>query len=122
MKRWQWLLLGLGLGVSLGLLIGWVIAPVQYYDTAPSALHPTYRDEYVRLVAQTYAVDHQLEAAQMRLRRLDADQPTAPLKKLTEQLIATEAPTTTLAPLIRLSYDLNISIPGMTPYLREPRP
>lgn len=28
-------LLGLALGVSLGLLVGWVLWPVQYTNTAP---------------------------------------------------------------------------------------
>ncbi len=122
MKRWYWLVIGLVAGLGLGMLAGWVIAPVQYYDTAPDALHPTYRDEYLRLVALTYAVDHQLNAAQTRLRRLDAAAPTAPLCELAERLIATDAPTATIAPLTWLAHDLNVATPLMAPYLTERQP
>ena len=122
MKRWYWLLIGLVAGLGLGLLVGWVIAPVQYNDTAPSALHPVYRDEYLSLVARTYAIDHQLDAAQTRLRRLDATTPTAPLLKLIARLITADAPPAAIAPLTWLAQDLNVATPAMAPYLTERLP
>ncbi|MEA3308938.1 MAG: hypothetical protein U9Q70_05445 [Chloroflexota bacterium] len=122
MKSGYWLVIGLVAGLGLGLLVGWVLVPVQYYDTDPSALHPAYRDEYLHLVARTYAVDHQLNAAQTRLRRLEATTPSAPLCELTARLIATDAPTTTITPLAWLAHDLNAATPPMAPYLTGRQP
>ena len=107
MRRWLWLIPALAAGVGLGLLIGWVIAPVRYYDTAPSQLHPAYRDEYVRLAAQTYAVTQDLEAARADLYALNPADPTAPLQAATERLIAEDAPRVVIEALVRLAQDLD---------------
>ncbi len=119
MKRWLWLLPGLAAGVGLGLLIGWVIAPVTYYDTVPSQLHPLYRDEYVRMVAETYAVTQDLDAASADLIALNPDKPTAPLQALTKRLIAEDASIPAIKPLARLAEDLGAATPVMAPYLQE---
>lgn len=119
MKRWLWLLPGLAAGLGLGLLVGWVIAPVTYYDTIPSQLHPLYQDEYVRMVAETYAVTQDLDAASRDLAALNPDDPTAPLRALTERLIAEDAPVPLIEDLAHLAEDLDAATPVMTPYLRE---
>jgi len=54
-------LYGLAVGLFLGLLIGWwllgvVLFPVDWEDAAPVDLHPTYRKEVVRAVADAYSV------------------------------------------------------------------
>lgn len=121
MKRWLWLLPGLAVGVGLGLLIGWVIAPVTYYDTVPAQLHPLYQKEYVRLVALTYAVTQDLEAAQTDLTALNPTDPVAPLQEVTAELIAEDAPTVVIESLARLAQDLDAEMPVMAPYLRETR-
>ncbi len=119
MRRWLWILLGLAAGVSLGLLIGWVVAPVQYYDTVPDQLHPVYQREYVRLVASTYAVTGDLDVAAARLARLNPTDPSAPLQTLTEDLISEEASLVVIGPLARLAEDLDAATPVMAPYLQE---
>jgi len=119
MKRWLWLLPGLAAGIGLGLLIGWVIAPVTYYDTIPAQLHPLYQDEYVRLVALTYDVTQDLEAARDDLVALDPNDPTDPLQMLTERLIAEGASTDSIVPLARLAQDLGAETPIMAPYVQE---
>ncbi len=116
MKRGVWLLVGLALGLGLGVLIGWVLLPVQYYDTAPAQLRADYRDEYVRMVALAYGVERNLERAQARLARLDSAAPTAPLVTLTERLIAQNAARSAIAPLVALTLDLGVETPVMAPY------
>jgi hypothetical protein len=119
MRRWLWILLGLAAGVGVGLLIGWVVAPVQYYDTVPAQLHPVYQREYVRLVAFTYAVTGDLDVAAARLARLNPAAPLAPLQTLTEDMISEEASPAIIRPLARLAEDLDAATPVMAPYLRE---
>lgn len=58
------------LGFALGLLYGWLIQPVHYVDTAPASLRADYQTDYVLMVAQAYAADKNLQAAQLRLASL----------------------------------------------------
>lgn len=116
MKRWQFLLLGLMVGVGLGLLIGWILLPVRYYDTTPANLSPVYRDEYIQLVAQTYAVDRDIQAARARLERLDVDQPLVRVQSLYRRLSeeAPQAPiVTALAELIN-ALEQTVSLPTIS--------
>jgi len=61
-------LYGLAVGLFLGLLIGWwllgvVLFPVDWEDAAPVDLHPTYRKEVVRAIADAYNVHGNAELA-----------------------------------------------------------
>lgn len=61
-------LYGLAVGLFLGLLIGWwllgvVLFPVDWEDAAPADLHPTYRKEVVRAIADAYSVHGNAELA-----------------------------------------------------------
>ena len=53
----------LALGLGAGLYIGWVVAPVQYVDTAPASLSQTYKDDYVLMIAAIYSENGDLAAA-----------------------------------------------------------
>lgn len=64
------LIVGLGTGIALGLFVGWEVWPVQYTDVAPDSLRPSHRKEYIVLIGQTYAHDHDLASAQARLAAL----------------------------------------------------
>jgi len=47
-------ILGLTAGLGLGLVIGWVILPVEYVDTAIADLGIEAKEEYILLVASAY--------------------------------------------------------------------
>ena len=47
------ILLVLLLGIALGLLVGWVLVPIQYVDTTPDTLRGDYRADYVLMVAES---------------------------------------------------------------------
>ena len=113
-----WLAVAFAVGIGLGLLFGWVLWPVRYYNTAPSDLRADYKREYVYLTALTYEIEGNLDAAEIRLNQLDAAGTAAPVVELTEQLIAQQAPTTTIVPLARLARDLDADTPIMVPYLQ----
>ena len=82
-RRGSWYLLtGLLIGLVLGLLVAWVLAPVEYVDTAPASLRPDFKDQYRSVIASAYLVTSDLGRAQSRLSLLsDVD----PLQALTLQ-------------------------------------
>ncbi len=70
-ERIPWhLLAGLILGLGLGLLISWVIAPVSYTDTPPSLLRNDFKDAYRALIASAYTTTGDLDRAEERLAAL----------------------------------------------------
>jgi hypothetical protein len=117
MRRWLYLALGLVLGAALGIFIGWVVWPVQYYDTVPAVLAPDYKDEYVLLVALSYSVDHDLDLAKRRLAALEEEESAARLVALTERLIERDMAPSVITPLAELASDLGEDTSVMDPYL-----
>jgi hypothetical protein len=83
-SRYPVLLLGLILGIAAGLLYGWVIRPVEYFDTSPDALRIDYQTDYVLMVAESFSSDQNLELARVRLASLG---PETPDTYLTEALL-----------------------------------
>ncbi|MFZ5920054.1 MAG: hypothetical protein ACOYY3_03260 [Chloroflexota bacterium] len=75
MPRWLQFSIALVLGIAGGLLYGWVISPVEYVNTTPDTLHPDFRIDYVLMVAETYAVDGNLDQAGRQLAVLGGDSP-----------------------------------------------
>jgi hypothetical protein len=78
MKTLLRLLAALLVGMTLGLLYGWLVQPVRYVDTAPGSLRSDYRTDYVLMVAQAYTSDQDLQTARVRLASL-GPQPAADL-------------------------------------------
>lgn len=66
-KRILLFLVMIAVGVSLGLLYGWVINPVEYQDTTPDILRADYKADFVLMVAEVYRSDQDLEQATRRL-------------------------------------------------------
>lgn len=112
-------LAGLAVGIALGLLVGWVLWPVRYTNTAPAQLRQDYRTEYVLMVAAAYEVEGDLEAAQARLTLLDPEQPARPVRELAETLIAEGGRETDIRMLVRLAAAMGATTPAMAPYLEE---
>jgi len=65
-------LLGLTLGLTFGLVIAWQWLPLSLIEAEPADLEIRYKEDYIRLVAATFADDRDLAAAQSRLKRLRA--------------------------------------------------
>ncbi|HYO88397.1 MAG TPA: hypothetical protein VER79_07095 [Candidatus Limnocylindrales bacterium] len=61
------LILGLIVGVAAGLIIAWVIAPVQQIDISPSQLNEADQTRYLEAIALAYAQDGNLDQAVRRL-------------------------------------------------------
>ena len=52
--RWLFILLALLAGIGLGLVYGWVIDPVEFYDLTPDTLRADYKADYVLMTAEAY--------------------------------------------------------------------
>lgn len=76
--RWFRFLLMLSFGVALGLVYGWLINPVKFVDTPPSALRIDYKSDYILMVAEAYQAEGDLDQAARRLAFL-GDTPSADL-------------------------------------------
>ena len=83
MPRWIQALLTLILGLIIGLIYGWKIAPVEYIDLAPNTLHAEYRTEYILMVAEAYQSENDLDLAARRLALLGS---AAPAEIIAESL------------------------------------
>lgn len=88
-KRGNWYLLtGLLLGLGLGLLYAWLISPVQYIDTEPSALAPDYKDEYRKVIALAYQANQDIGRAQWRALLVDPENPARELAAQAQRMIS----------------------------------
>jgi hypothetical protein len=67
MPSWMRFLIAVVIGAILGLVYGWEISPIQYVDTAPSALRADYRADYVLAIAEAYKAEQDIDLAARRL-------------------------------------------------------
>ena len=75
-ERGPWYLLtGFAIGIVLGLVYAWLIAPQQYQDrdTSPASLQPEFKDQYRAMIAAAYVATGNLPRAEARLELLDDD-------------------------------------------------
>ncbi|MBI3761771.1 MAG: hypothetical protein HY260_07895 [Chloroflexi bacterium] len=65
-------------GLIIGLpLLGWWLWPVQWTNAAPSDLTATYQREYIQLVADSFALNQNVELAKTRIKYLGSAAPNA---------------------------------------------
>ena len=112
------LVLALVVGIGAGLIIGWVISPVRYVDTAPSSLQQTYRDDYVLMIATVYSRDKDLVAASAALRELGFSAPGPAVEATAKRLMQKpQAPADDLRRLAGLAAALGTASTELAPYL-----
>jgi len=64
-----------GLGLLLGwIIIGWVLWPVEYYDTDPPDLRRSHQEAYISLVADSFVLNGDAQLARERLRGFDEEE------------------------------------------------
>lgn len=64
------IVIGVGIGVIIGLALGWIVYPRQSRMATPKDLHSDYQDTYVVMVAAAHSGDGDLERARLRLSEL----------------------------------------------------
>ncbi len=111
------ILLVLLAGLGLGLLVGWYVWPVTYTEAVPSRMRQDWKDETVWMAAQAFAYEHNLEAAQARLRPLGAADLGQLVIDRAKQAINQRLPPTQITYLARLAAALGARDPEVDPYL-----
>ncbi|MFO8036407.1 MAG: hypothetical protein R6U57_07270 [Anaerolineales bacterium] len=102
--RGHWYLItALVLGVSLGLLISWVIAPVRLEDTHPKNLREDYKDVYRSLIARAYQANQNLPRAKARLDLLGDENAAQALAAQAQRSLAEQGDQETARILVNLS-------------------
>lgn len=114
-------LAGLALGVALGLIYTWLIAPVQYYDTAPDRLRAELKDGYILLICEAYAADEDWATAQRRLAGLGDPDIATTILDLAERAIEQGKPVSTIRRLAAVATQLGASTPALA-YFMPTRP
>lgn len=112
------LLLGLVIGSGLGLAVGWIVWPTEFTDANPAVLQDAYRNDYVQMIADAYALDSDLPAAQARLNEFGSNANTVLLETITDKVLA-DANEVDIRRLVQLASDLGLSSPVMVPFLAE---
>lgn len=64
-------------GLALGLLVGWVIWPVQWIDASPEDLRLEFQVEWINMAIDSYSVNQNASLATERYDALGADAPAA---------------------------------------------
>ena len=105
-----------GVALVVGLLVGWmflgwVLFPVNYIDGNPTQLAAKYKSDYVQMVADSYAIDQDLGAAQRRL--LGFDKPE--IARILSQLKADGNGAPKAARVQRLADSLGLALAAGTP-------
>lgn len=128
MKRFPWLaLLALLLGLGIGVVYAWVVAPAPARETFPSTLRTDFKDELRALIAASYASTGDLERARARLALLgDADSLTA-LNAQAQRMQAVGDPFEAVQQVAQLAADLQQPPPepaatATRPFTRTPAP
>ncbi len=104
------LLLALLLGVGIGLLYAWWIAPPQVTFT-PDLLRSSDKEAYYEVIAAAYAANGDLERARARL-ALFGEEPSAALAAQAQRMLAAGRPFSHIQPLVRLAADLGRPTPS----------
>lgn len=88
---WLFPLLAFVVGLLVGwLIIGWGVWPVTYTNSLPQDLRAAERDQYLSMVAESYARTGDLELAQERLRNWPDEELAPALGDLQARLLATD--------------------------------
>ena len=69
-RKWVLLLLGVVAGLGLGVLYAWQINPVQWVDGEPHQLRVDLREDYMRMLLDSYTVNRDSDLATQRYRSL----------------------------------------------------
>ena len=86
--RHIYLLTGFIIGAVIGLLVGWVFAPVSYFDITPYSLHDDFKSDYLSIIALTYQADNDIGRARARVQELSNPIDKAQLRIIAERIHA----------------------------------
>ena len=112
-----WLGLGIILGAAVGLLLGWVVWPIEVTEADPTVLEDSYQVDYTVMIASAYALDQDPLIARQRLNTLGMEDMNGWLLSVTVDHILSGGDETEIRHLVKLATDLGLYSPAMDPYL-----
>ena len=116
MKRFPWEVIpALAVGIALGILYAWIIAPVRYVNTAPNTLRSDFKDQYRLLIAVSYASTHDLARAKSRMDLLGDSDPVQVLSAQAQRLLAAGQPFNVVQQVAMLADDLQSGVAHLPP-------
>jgi len=74
-STWIKIAIALVVGIAIGIVYGWVIAPVEYIDVTPDILRADYRADYVLMVAEAHQSEQNSAVSARRLAVLGSEAP-----------------------------------------------
>jgi len=103
-------------GLGLGLFVAWYILPVTYTEAQPFDLNASEKDDYLRMIAASYAVENDFALANQRLYYLQLPDAKARISELARD----ESNPLTQQALVKLRLDLDqpsvaLARPTLTP-------
>lgn len=110
------LAVGLVVGAGVGLYAAWFVWPVSFSGSDPSLLQESYQQDYIRMVADAYAVEGDLPVARQRLARFGADGGQVLLDVVLDMILRGDG-AERIRPLAQLAADLDIESPALTRFL-----
>lgn len=88
-NRGNWYLLtALLLGLAIGLVYAWVVAPATQVDTHPNLLREDYKDIYRSMIARAYQANQNLPRAEARLELIGDKEPALALAAQAQRFLA----------------------------------
>src|SRR3990172_4334477 len=69
-------------GFIIGLIIAWVLWPVQFTNADPADLRSFYKDDFVRMTSAAFELNGDLAKAKLRLSQLHLDNPAQTINGL----------------------------------------
>ncbi len=116
MKRFPWEVIPvLVVGIGLGLLYAWLIAPVRYINTTPDTLRADFKDQYRMLIAASYASTHDLARAKVRLELLGDVDPVQVLSAQAQRMLAAGQPFDVVQQVAMLADDVQSGVAHIPP-------
>jgi hypothetical protein len=115
-KRFPWEVIPvLAVGIGLGLLYAWMIAPVRYINTVPNTLRADFKDQYRILIAASYSATHDLARAKSRLELLGDANPVQALTGQAQRMLASGQPLDVVRQVAMLADDLQAGVAHIPP-------
>jgi hypothetical protein len=66
----------------LGLIVTWVLWPVEFKNADAADLRQSFKDDYIRMIGASYLADGDFEAARQRLSQIGLDDPLQSIQNL----------------------------------------
>ncbi len=116
MKRFPWEVIPvLIVGIGLGVLYAWTIAPVHYIDTTPNTLRADFKDQYRMLIAASYASTHDLVRAKSHIALLGDTDPVQILSAQAQRMLASGQPFEVVQQVAMLADDMQSGVAHISP-------